>query len=348
MEIVDNNDMKIIRNKITSSFFKRCRNNIQNDAINNCLGLVIRKEDEDFIRKELRRIGDYEFQSPKASWPSLYIDTDEFIKTPYNANIHLDRITDDQFEYSYDEMPANVLFNLEEVKKDPNRELNDYLVLRAFDKPYKSVVLKQNGEYWMTDNPVEAATINPSVNKAYGRVLAFGLGIGYFPYMCLLKDEVEDVSVVELNPAVIRMFKEHLLPQFPRNDKLKIIEGDALTYFNKDFLKDYDFVFVDVWMNPNDGFPMIERMLEEYYPPFDKVDFWIEDSCFEVVTSLILQYFDCLSLNRKLKVAKKHQRLLMKIEKYFAGLDIVVDDPIILKELMYDRETLRKIVSTRI
>ena len=102
MEIVDNNDMKIIRNKITSSFFKRCRNNIQNDAINNCLGLVIRKEDEDFIRKELRRIGDYEFQSPKASWPSLYIDTDEFIKTPYNANIHLDRITDDQFEYSYD------------------------------------------------------------------------------------------------------------------------------------------------------------------------------------------------------------------------------------------------------
>lgn len=341
--------MKIEKTKAIREFFKRCEENLRDDRINDYLSVLIQSPEEaEEIRQELHDIGDPEFAGPKKNWPSLYLDIAQYLDRPYHANIHLDHIENKDFEYDYEDIPGDILYNFDEVKPDPKKELNDYMVLRAFDKPLKTTVLKQNGEYWMTDNPCEAITVDPSVDKAHGKVLTYGLGIGYYIYMCLLKEDVESVTVVELNESVIRMFNESLLPQFPRKDKIRIIHGNAIDYFNEEFVSQFDSVFADVWMNHIDGLMLMEKMLENYLPPLDKVDFWIEFSCTEVITSLIFQYFCAVASGEKLRTVKQYRKLALKIDKYFSKIDKTVTDENELKHYMYDRQTIREILSIRV
>lgn len=341
--------MRIVPTKEMKEFFNRCLNNIQDDRLNDYLGVVIEsEEDAKVIQRELSEIGDPEFAGDESTWPSLYISTDEYKKTPYNSNISLKDKHHEGFEFNYEDMPANELINMDFIQPDPNRELNDYMILRAFDKPYKATVLRQDGEFWMTDNPAEAKTVDPCVDKAYGNVLTFGLGIGYFVYMCLLKPEVKSVTIVELNESVINMFKELILPQFPKDKEIKIIHGNAFDYFNEDFLKKFDYVFVDVWKNNSDGYPMIEKMLEQYLPTFEHCDFWIESTCFENIISMVCVYFYCIALGLPLPKGRGYTKRYKKIDKYFKKMDIEVRDVDTLKDLMYDPKVLREIVSQRV
>ena len=60
----------------------------------------------------------------------------------------------------------------------------------------------------------------PALKKAHGRVLTFGLGLGYFTYHAAENPEVESVTVVDISPDVIALFKEQILPQFPHKEKV--------------------------------------------------------------------------------------------------------------------------------
>ncbi len=341
--------MQIIRTDEIEAFFARCYANIQNEAINDYVGVVIRSEEEaEQIKQELHDLGDPEFAGEPETWPSLYYDIEQYRRTPYNRNIHLSDVKAHGFEFNYEMLPANELLNMDFIQPDPNRELNDYMILRAFNKPYMATVLRQDGEFWMTDNPAEANTVDPCVEKAHGNVLTFGLGIGYFIYMCLLKPEVKSVTVVELNDAVINMFTKCILPQFPKDKEIRIIHGNAFDYFNEEFLSQFDYTFVDVWKNHTDGYPMIERMLEQYLPSFDQVDFWIESTCFEFITSMMVVYFDAISMGRRAPRNRALKRQFKKIDTYFKKIDRVIDKVDDLKDLMYDPQVLRAIVSTKV
>lgn len=340
--------MKIIRTDEIDAFFERCLMNMQNDAINDYVGVVIQSpEEEEEIKQELHDLNDPEFQGPKETWPSLYIDIEPYTRTPYNTNIHLDKISDHGFQFASETMPAHELLNMTFIQPDPNRELNDYMILRAFNKPYQATALRQNGEFWMTDNPAEANTTDPCVEKAHGNVLTFGLGIGYFVYMCLLKPEVKSVTVVELSESVINMFKKYILPQFPKDKEVHIIHGNAFDYFNKDFIDQFDYTFVDVWKNHEDGYGMIEKMLEQYLPPYEDVDFWIESTCFEFITSMICLYFNNISQGLKTPRNRQLQKQYKKIHAYFEKIDRTVDNVDELKNYMYDPKILREIVSVK-
>jgi hypothetical protein len=119
-------------------------------------------------------------------------------------------------------LPANQLFNVSGIIFDQQRELNDWMQLRALDQPYPAAVLWQGDEVWMLDAPSESFTIDPYALKAKGNVLTFGLGIGYFTFMALLNPAVQSVTIVEKSASVIAMFKDYILPQFPQRDKVKI------------------------------------------------------------------------------------------------------------------------------
>lgn len=341
--------MKIKNTEQMQEFFDRCLENANDSLINEYIGIIVEPEDEAAVQEELAEIGVHEFQKDRSEWPSLYISVDEYKKTPYNANIRLDKISGDGFEYATDTMPAYELFNVDLVQDDPERELNDSLVLRAFDKPYETVILRQNGEYWMTDTPAEANTINPCAEKAHGKVVTFGLGIGYFVYMALINPNVESVTIVEHSSSVISMFKKCLLPQFPSNKKIEIIEGDAFEYFNEEFLSQFDYAFVDIWKSSDDGFEMIQKMLENYLPPLDKVDFWIEETCMEFITTMICVYFNYLANGLEVRHNEPYyQRIYKKISKYFSKIDKEVEDINELKDYMYNKEVLREIVSIKV
>lgn len=341
--------MKIKKSREITEFMNRCMDNLYNDDLNNYLSVIIEsKEDEEVIKEELSYLSDPEFSGDKNNWPSLYYNIDNYLNTEYHKNIKLDKaFKSSGYKYSYEEIPANELINLKAIQKDPNRELNDYMILRAFDKPYNTTILSEGKDYWMCDYPGEYETMLDPINKAKGKVCTFGLGIGFYLYNILIKDEVEEVTVIELSSSVIKMFNECLLPQFPKNKKMNIIKGSAYDYFNHNFLKDFDYVFVDTWKNQEDGYPMMERMLEIYNPPLEKVDFWIEDSLTEFLTTSIFLYFDSIYNHHKMPDDKKHKYMYKKIQKYFLNIK-EINDVDTLKHYMYDSKVLRDIMATKL
>lgn len=105
----------------------------------------------------------------------------------------------------------------------------------------------ENNRIWMTITPNEIETMKEAVDQAFGNVLAYGLGLGYYAYMTSGKDHVESVTVVEMNDDVIKLFTTYVVPQFKNAHKIKIIKADAFEYAQKHMSKEnYDFVFTDL------------------------------------------------------------------------------------------------------
>lgn len=339
--------MQIKQNASIHDFFKRCQLNLLNEHKNDFLGLPISKKTELKIQRKMKNAGFQEFYGPKDTWPSLYISTTDFLKSPYHSNIKLDQINDDNFTYSKEQIIADELFNIDSIQLDEKRELNDWMKLRAIDQSYDSIILWRNDEVWMLDAPSEANTIDPCAKRATGDVLTYGLGIGYFIYMAMLNSNVKSITVIENSQDVIQMFENYLLPQFPKLP-LTIIHGDAFDYHNKEYLANFDYVFIDIYQSNRDGLLMIEKLLEQYNPPIDKIDFWIEDSCLEILPTLIFDYFYQLNYHKSNNQDNRsYKSLRKKIANYFHNLDVIIDDAEQIKYYMYDKQTLRAILATK-
>lgn len=338
--------MKIILNDDVRAFLKRCENNMRNDYKNDFIDFKVRPRNEREVQKQLRKAGFGEFLQPESQWLSLFLSSERFKKTAYHQNIKLDQLVSDDVKITREIIPHHRLMNVAAIQWDEQRELNDWMILRALDAPLETTVLSIDEQVWMLDIFSEAYTIDPLALKAHGHVLTFGLGIGYFIYMALENKKVESITVVENNKAVIDLFKEHILPQFKSAHQIKIIEADAFDYYSKENLSDFDYVFVDVHQSNDDGLIVMDNMLSKYVPALDKIDFWIEDSILEILIGLVFFYFNALAYGK----AHHHDdpyfnHFLQKIAIYFNGIDEEVTHNNRLKHYLYDRQTLRAILS---
>lgn len=341
--------MKIKTNPNIENFFSRCRYHLNHETKNEFIGLEVTPQNEAQIQQSMKTAGFQEFQGSKATWPSLFISTQSYLKSPYHSNIKLDFIQSKDFRLTKEVIPANELFNVSSIHPDLNRELNDWMTLRAIDQPYEATFLWQGKEVWMLDAPSEANTIDPVAKQASGNVLTFGCGIGYFIYMASLNPKVTSITVIEHSKTVIDLFEKYLLPQFHNTIPITLIEGDAFNFFDHEFMKDYDKVFVDIWKSNEDGYLIIERLLEQYLPIEQHVDFWIESSCFEFMPALIYLYFDALAHHKTVRHHEKtSQRTLKKIAKFFEAMDETIDSVDHLKEYMYNPKILRKIAAVKL
>ncbi|MBR3965104.1 MAG: hypothetical protein IKJ80_06820 [Clostridia bacterium] len=144
------------------------------------------------------------------------------------------------------------------------------------DYPYPAVL--EGGREWMTLMPNETNTTKPALDAARGRVLTFGLGLGYFAYMASIKDEVTSVTVVERSKDAIALFKEHILPQFPDPKKVTVVCSDAFEFAENEMARgEYDMVFTDLWHDPSDGVELYLKMKEyENKLPNAQFVYWIE------------------------------------------------------------------------
>lgn len=143
---------------------------------------------------------------------------------------------------------------------------------------YPSVL--QDGREWMSIKPSEIESSQPAVDGAFGRVVTFGLGLGYFAFMASRKPDVTSVTVVERDPSVIELFRECILPQFTEKDKITVIQSDAFDYLEQGMksLKP-DFVFVDIWHDIADGTRLYVRAKQfEAHFPRTRFVYWIERS----------------------------------------------------------------------
>lgn len=147
-----------------------------------------------------------------------------------------------------------------------------------FDSEFKFLSVLQNGREWMTLMPNELVTQRAPIKRAKGSVCTYGLGLGYFAFMCARKAEVTSVTIVERDENVINLFKEMLLPSFENKEKIEIVCADAFEFAAHDAPKrNFDYIFADIWHDPSDGVEAyLKFKLYEHLCPNTKFDYWIE------------------------------------------------------------------------
>ncbi len=147
-----------------------------------------------------------------------------------------------------------------------------------FDNEYRCLSVLQNGREWMTMMPNELVTQRTPIRRAYGKVATYGLGLGYFAFMCAIKETVESVTIVERDESVITLFRELILPNFKNPEKIEIVCADAFEFAETEAPKrNFDYIFADIWHDPSDGIPAYKRFKElEPLSPNTTFDYWIE------------------------------------------------------------------------
>ena len=148
-----------------------------------------------------------------------------------------------------------------------------------FSQEFTFPAIKEKGVIWMTVTPNEINTMKKPIQKARGKVLTLGLGLGYFAYCASKKTEVEKVVVVEKNEKIIEIFKSFILPFFPHPEKIEIIKSDAFDFLETPTENDFDLVFCDLWHDVSDGLTLSKK-IKPYEKNFPCAEFlyWIEQS----------------------------------------------------------------------
>ena len=187
------------------------------------------------------------------------LDKNKYENDPYYKNIRLDGIKDGSWEIRWEEYkPYQAVICHDMMMLDDFREVPP---LGFFTESFRFPAILENGNEWMTLTPVDLDTCEEAIEAAHGRVVTFGLGLGYYAYMAASKDEVESVTVVELSNEVIELFKRHILPKMDCKDKIKIVNADAFEYAERIMPREhFDIAFVDTWRDASDGAPMYRKM----------------------------------------------------------------------------------------
>lgn len=131
---------------------------------------------------------------------------------------------------------------------------------------------------WMSVCPSEINSMRVQMDRAHGKVLVLGCGLGYYQYMVSAKDNVESVTIVEISREIAEIFREHILPYFPHKDKINIVVADAIKYMDTVKDTDYDFVFADIWEGIIDGAEHYKNIKpHEKRLPKTEFTYWIGD-----------------------------------------------------------------------
>jgi spermidine synthase len=119
----------------------------------------------------------------------------------------------------------------------------------------------ENDFWWMDDSERELATHEFAIDKAKGKVLVGGLGLGCITEALNAKAEVTEIVVVEIAPEVIELVWEHL--DVP---KATIINEDLDSYLAA-MTEKFDYIYMDVWKEPKDeAIPYWRGLAEKHVP----------------------------------------------------------------------------------
>lgn len=231
------------------------------------------------------------------------LDEKVYTENPYYKNIKIPKKQIGKWDLGNQTYQPYEAFIRDDIIIDGYKEIPS---IGYFDKEFTFPTVFEDGVEWMAIKPNEIETMKDPVNQATGNVLVYGLGLGYYPYMISLKDDVLSITIIERDENVIKLFSEYVLPQFPNKDKIKIIRSDAFEYAEKEAKNhSHSFVFVDLWHDVSDGTEMYAKMkrLEKYLPQAT-FSYWIEKS---ILSSIRFEMFNKLYQN--IKTGKLNQRL---------------------------------------
>lgn len=224
------------------------------------------KENKEIIEKSIR--------------PALLkVDSSVFKNNPYYKTIKINPIQDGDYflgnikyypyqSFAYDDAVI--------IENDYYREISR---IGYLDHELSFTAISKDNVIWMSNTPNEALTMEKTIERSHGKVITFGLGLGYYPFMCTLKDDVESITIIEFDENIIRLFKKHLLPLFPNKEKIKIIHTDAFKYLKENNINElFDFAFMDIWHGGDDGLPLYIHFKKFEENKNCKAEYWLEDS----------------------------------------------------------------------
>lgn len=232
-----------------------------------CEAFALRDEnDEDraFIRKYI--------------FPSIRIlDAKKYTENPYYKNISLKDISEGAWQIKWETYPPYRAMICDDMMTFG--DYSEIAPLGFFGESFTFPAVLEEGNEWMTLSPVDIDTCESAIDKAKGKVVTFGLGLGYYAYMVSEKENVDSITVVEKSTEVINLFKKYILPQFENKEKVKIVQKDAFLYMEEDMPKEkFDYAFVDTWRDAGDGTPMYRKAKKlEKLSHSTKFDYWIEN-----------------------------------------------------------------------
>lgn len=93
-------------------------------------------------------------------------------------------------------------------------------------------------------SPYEMFAMQDFIDKASGKVLIFGVELGYSAYMVSEKESVKNITIVEPDSDKINLFVNEILPQFPNKEKIEIIQSDV-NYLKQVDDNKFDFCFIN-------------------------------------------------------------------------------------------------------
>jgi len=101
-----------------------------------------------------------------------------------------------------------------------------------------------NGSEVYSLSPLEISATESAIENAHGRVLCYGVGIGYFAYLASGKSRIENITIVENNSELVDFFTSAVISQFPNSSKVRIINAEPLSYAENDAKsQDFDYTF---------------------------------------------------------------------------------------------------------
>ena len=203
-------------------------------------------------------------------------DVREFLSDPYIQTVHLPSKQVGSWQFLTERYEACEAFACDDLVLDGEGAVLPQIGF--FLEPYFCGSVRENGREWMSVNPNEIRTMRAPIARAHGRVLTYGLGLGYFAFMASRKESVSSVTVIERDRNAIRLFEEEIRPQLPTREKIAVVCADAFEYAAHE-MKDgsYDFVFADIWHDPTDGVEAYLRFkLTEHLSPKSEFAYWIE------------------------------------------------------------------------
>lgn len=109
-----------------------------------------------------------------------------------------------------------------------------------------------DGHMWMSDSPDERRDHAAIIHRARGQVLIAGLGLGMVALACAAKEEVDHVTVVDIDPDVVALVTPHLREAVKEvrgdPDILEVVEADIFEWRPPKGTK-YDAIWFDIWPN---------------------------------------------------------------------------------------------------
>ena len=273
----------------------------------------------------------------------LEADTNLFRKNKYYQTIKIKDVNANGFSLINDSYDPYEIFALDDINVDDNYVENSKLAF--FKKQFSFIALNHKDVTWMSITPNEIITMEKHINKAHGNIVVFGLGLGYFPFMCALKEEVKSITIIENDRQIIDIFQKYLFPQFINQEKIRIVNSDAFDVIKKEL--HYDFAFVDLWHNAEDGIkPFLQFKSIEKDNPNTTFAYWLDNSFYAFLRrcfiSLLMEQLEGQNDNNYKKAGNSFDEIINKM--YFKTKNLHISNASEIEELLSDDKLLEIIL----